>query len=65
MRAAKDQPNKILFRVAYARSRPFYCRGCICLTLDERNYQRRVFRMARAWSGVLKRDREQAEMGQG
>ena len=41
MRAAKDQPNKILFRVAYARTRPFYCRGCICLTLDERNYQRR------------------------
>jgi hypothetical protein len=46
--------NSLLFRVAFARERPCYCYGCICLTLEERTYQRRVFRLARAWNKSLK-----------
>lgn len=53
--------NRLLFRVAFARARPCYCYGCICLTLDERNYQRRVFRLTRAWSRVLKADRRRTK----
>jgi hypothetical protein len=49
--------NTLLFRVAFARERPFYCYGCICLTPDERNYQRRVFGLARAWGKKLKNER--------
>ena len=43
----------LLFRVAYARPRP-YCFGCIFLTPDERAYQRRVFKLARAWRKQLR-----------
>ena len=52
-------------RVAFTRTRPCYCYGCIVLTLDERRYQRRVFRMARAWSRALKADRHAPEAGKG
>ena len=45
----RQRPNRFLFRVAFARARPCYCYGCICLTKDERAYERRVFRLARAW----------------
>ena len=47
--------NSLLFRVALARSRPCYCYGCICLNRDERAYQRRVFKLARAWGKKLRR----------
>ncbi len=47
--------SSLLFRVAFARARPCYCYGCICLAPDERAYQRRVFRLARNWTKVLKR----------
>jgi hypothetical protein len=40
------QLNNLMFRIAFARARPCYCYGCICLTPDERRYQRRVFRLA-------------------
>ncbi|WP_210269815.1 hypothetical protein [Hyphomicrobium methylovorum] len=50
----RDRPRSLLFRVAYARARPCYCYGCICLTREERRYERRVFRLARAWSRALK-----------
>lgn len=50
-------PNRLLFRVAFARARPCYCYGCICLTRDEREYERRVFRIARAWGKYLKQER--------
>jgi hypothetical protein len=43
--------HSLLFRVAFAR--PRYCLGCICFTPDERAYQRRVFKLARAWSKQL------------
>ncbi len=49
--------NALLFRVAFARSRPGYCYGCICLTPDERITQRRVFRLARAWTRQLRAER--------
>lgn len=49
--------NSLLFRVAFARARPCYCYGCICLTPDERAYQRRVFRLARAWRHEVGRAR--------
>lgn len=52
--------NSLLFRVAFARARPCYCYGCICLAPDERAYQRRVFRLARAWGKALKRARHHA-----
>ena len=45
--------HPLLFRVAFAVERPCYCYGCICLTLEERRYQRRVFRIARLWSKQL------------
>jgi hypothetical protein len=48
--------DSLLFRVAFARARPCYCYGCICLTPEERDYQRRVFRLARAWGRQLKRE---------
>jgi hypothetical protein len=50
--------NSLLFRVAFARERPCYCYGCICLTLEERAYQRRVFRLAREWHKKLSHARE-------
>lgn len=65
MPGARDQPNKLLFRVAFARTRPAYCYGCICLTLDERRYQRRVFKLARAWRRALRSRRMTPETGQG
>jgi hypothetical protein len=53
----RQRPNRFLFRVAFARARPCYCYGCICLTKDERAYERRVFRLARAWGRFLKHER--------
>jgi hypothetical protein len=47
--------NSLLFRVAFARARPCYFYGCICLTPDEREYERRVFRLVRAWRKGLRR----------
>jgi hypothetical protein len=47
--------NPLLFRVAFARERPCICYGCICLTPDERAYERRVFKLARAWRRELER----------
>lgn len=47
--------HPLLFRVAFAVERPCYCYGCICLTLAERRYQRRVFGLARALSKVSRR----------
>jgi hypothetical protein len=49
--------NSLLFRVAFARARPAYCYGCICLSQEEREYQRRVFRLARTWHKQLRRAR--------
>ncbi len=46
----------LLFRVAFTRGRAFYCYGCICLTPDERAYQRRVFKLAHAWGKRLRRE---------
>ena len=46
-----------MFRVAFARARPCYCYGCICLTPDERAYQRRVFKIAHAWGKQLRHER--------
>lgn len=46
---APSNYNSLLFRVAFARARPCYFYGCICLTPDERAYERRVFGLARAW----------------
>ena len=53
----RQRPNAFLFRVAFARVRPCYCYGCIVLTPDEKAYERRVFRLARAWSAMLKVER--------
>ena len=50
----EQQPNALLFRVAFARKRPCYCYGCICLTPDERDYERRVFNLAREWAKMLR-----------
>lgn len=50
----RQRPNAFLFRMAFARVRPCYCYGCIVLTPDEKAYERRVFRLARAWSEMLK-----------
>ena len=52
-------PNGLLFRVAFARERPCYCYGCICLTPEERAYERRVFKLARAWEKEVKHQRLQ------
>ncbi len=49
-----QRPNPLLFRVAFARARPCYCYGCIVLTADEKAYERRVFRLARAWAKMLR-----------
>ncbi len=54
---AQSDYNSLLFRVAFARTRPCYCYGCICLTPDERAYQRRVFRLARTWGQQTRRVR--------
>jgi hypothetical protein len=51
------RPNPLLFRVAFARARPCYCYGCICLTPEERAYERRVFKIAHAWGNQVKRTR--------
>jgi hypothetical protein len=51
-------PDSLLFRIAFARARPCYCYGCICLTPEERQCQRRVFRMARAWARMLKAEKD-------
>jgi hypothetical protein len=53
----RQRPNPLLFRVAFARARPCYCYGCICLTKEERAYERRVFRLAHAWGRFLKQER--------
>lgn len=53
----RQRPNRLLFRIAFARARPCYCYGCICLTREERAYERRVFRLARAWGHTLKAER--------
>jgi hypothetical protein len=53
----RQRPNPFLFRIAFARARPCYCYGCICLTKDERAYERRVFSLARAWGRFLKQER--------
>jgi hypothetical protein len=52
--------NSLLFRIAFVRARPCYCYGCICLTPDERAYERRVFRLVRAWSREMKRTGERS-----
>ena len=52
-----DNRNALLFSVAFARARPVYCYGCICLTLDERASQRRVFGLARALTQQLRAER--------
>lgn len=52
-----DSLTRLLLRIALARARPCYCYGCICLTPDERAYQRRVFRLARAWGRLQKAQR--------
>lgn len=46
-----------LFTAAYATRRPCYGYSCICLTRRERIYERRVFRLARAWSRMLDAER--------
>jgi hypothetical protein len=53
----RPRPNPYLFRVAFARARPCYCYGCICLTPEERAYERRVFRLAHAWGKETQRER--------
>jgi hypothetical protein len=50
-----------LFRIAFARARPCYCYGCICLTKEERAYERRVFRLAHAWGKQLKQERQRLD----
>ena len=50
----RQRPNPFLFRVAFARTRPCYCYGCIVLTAEEKAYERRVFRLARAWAKMLR-----------
>jgi hypothetical protein len=57
----RQRPNGLLFRIAFARARPCYCYGCICLTKEERAYERRVFRLAHAWGKQLKRERQRLE----
>ena len=52
----RPRPNPYLFRIAFARARPCYCYGCICLTPEERAYERRVFRLAHAWGKEAKRE---------
>jgi len=53
----RPRPNRLLFRIAFARARPCYCYGCICLTPEERAYERRVFKLAHAWGKQVKRRR--------
>lgn len=48
------RPAPLLFRLAYALPRQCYFRACICLTKEERDYQKRVFKIARKWSKLLK-----------
>lgn len=57
----RQRPNRLLFRIAFAQARPCYCYGCICLTKEERAYERRVFKIARAWGQYLKRERHRLE----
>lgn len=57
----RQRPNRLLFRIAFARARPCYFYGCICLTKDERAYERRVFRLAHAWGKELKRERQKLD----
>jgi len=54
----RTRPNPLLFRIAFARARPCYCYGCICLRPEERAYERRVFALARAWARVLREERK-------
>lgn len=51
-----------LFRMAYDRPRACVCGTCICLTADERAYQRRVFRIARAWSRTAAKSATSAKL---
>jgi hypothetical protein len=60
----RQRPNRLLFRIAFARARPCYCYGCIVLTKDERAYERRVFRLARAWGKQLKHDQQRIKREQ-
>ena len=55
--------NALLFRIAFGRTRPF-CYGCICLTADERRYERRVFALARAWAQMLAGERQRQQTRQ-
>ena len=57
VRRYRPRPNPLLFRVAFARARPCYCYGCICLTPEERAYERRVFKIAHAWGKQLRDER--------
>ena len=50
-------PERLLFRIADGRPRPCYCYGCICLTPEERAYERRVFKIAHAWGKQLRDER--------
>jgi hypothetical protein len=53
--------NRLLFRIAFARARPCYFYGCICLTKDERACQRRVFGLAHAWGKSLEKERRRLD----
>ncbi len=45
-------PGRLL-SIAYTTHRPCRCNSYICLTPEERAYERRVFRLAKAWSRML------------
>lgn len=60
--AAGDQPHPgALFGVAYATRRPCRCNSCICLTPEEKAYERRVFQLAKAWGRMLEAERNAAK----
>ena len=60
--AARTAPDRhpspgALCSTAYATYRPCRCNSCIVLTPAERAYERRVFRLAKAWSRMLASER--------
>ncbi len=55
----RQHSNAKLFGIAFARARPCYCYGCICLTADERATERRIFRLARAWGKAVRAQRRE------
>lgn len=57
----RQRPNAFLFRIAFARARPCYFYGCICLTAEEKAYERRVFNLARAWARMLKSEKNKLD----